>query len=83
MAVGSSSHGGTTSTLIERRSGSAWSIVPSVDTPATVNELFAVTCVRATDCVAVGTATGGEGLVSLYDLELILVEQLAPTAAGL
>src|SRR5437588_5318926 len=33
--------------------------------------------------LAVGTATGGEGLVSLYDLELILVEQLAPTAAGM
>jgi WD40 repeat protein len=33
--------------------------------------------------LAVGTASGGEGLVSLYDLELIMVEQLAPTAAGL
>jgi WD40 repeat protein len=33
--------------------------------------------------LAVGTATGSEGLVSLYDLELIMVEQLAPTAAGL
>jgi serine/threonine-protein kinase len=33
--------------------------------------------------LAVGTASGGEGLVSLYDLELILVEQLAPTAAGI
>src|SRR5262249_17424768 len=33
--------------------------------------------------LAVGTAAGGEGLVSLYDLELIMVEQLAPTAAGI
>jgi WD40 repeat protein len=33
--------------------------------------------------LAVGTASGGEGLVSLYDLELIMVEQLAPTAAGM
>jgi eukaryotic-like serine/threonine-protein kinase len=33
--------------------------------------------------LAVGTATGGEGLVSLYDLELIMVESLAPTAAGM
>ncbi|HEY1376410.1 MAG TPA: serine/threonine-protein kinase, partial [Gemmataceae bacterium] len=30
--------------------------------------------------LAVGTASGGDGLVSLYDLELIMVEQLAPTA---
>jgi serine/threonine-protein kinase len=33
--------------------------------------------------LAIGTATSGEGLVSLYDLELIMVESLAPTAAGL
>ncbi len=33
--------------------------------------------------LAVGTASAGEGLVSLYDLELIMVEQLAPTAAGI
>jgi serine/threonine protein kinase/WD40 repeat protein len=33
--------------------------------------------------LAVGTAGGNEGLVSLYDLELIMVEQLAPTAAGM
>jgi WD40 repeat protein len=33
--------------------------------------------------LAVGTAAGSEGLVSLYDLELIMAEQLAPTAAGL
>jgi serine/threonine-protein kinase len=33
--------------------------------------------------LAAGTAGGGEGLVSLYDLELIMVEQLAPTAAGM
>jgi serine/threonine protein kinase/WD40 repeat protein len=33
--------------------------------------------------LAVGTADRGEGLVSLYDLELIMVEQLAPTAAGM
>jgi serine/threonine-protein kinase len=37
------------------------------------------------DCryLAVGTAGGGDGLVSVYDLELIMVEQLAPTAAGI
>jgi len=33
--------------------------------------------------LAVGTAGGNEGLVSLYDLELSVVEQLAPTAAGM
>jgi WD40 repeat protein len=33
--------------------------------------------------LAMGTATGNEGLVSLYDLELIMVESLAPTAAGM
>ena len=33
--------------------------------------------------LAIGTASGGEGLVSLYDLELIMVEQLALTAAGM
>jgi eukaryotic-like serine/threonine-protein kinase len=33
--------------------------------------------------LAVGTAARGEGLVSLYDLEVIMAEQLAPTAAGI
>jgi len=45
----------TTSTLVERWDGARWSIVASPD-PADVSVLYDVSCVSATDCVAIGDA---------------------------
>ena len=49
-------------TLVELWDGTAWHVVPSPNVSATVNLLFDVTCVTATDCWAVGLADSSSGL---------------------
>jgi hypothetical protein len=45
-------------TLIEHWDGTKWSIVPSPNTTATLNQLFGIACVSASDCWAVGSSKG-------------------------
>jgi hypothetical protein len=56
-AVGQAANGSTYSTLIEHWNGSAWSIVPSPNTPGLSNVLTAITVVSANDIWAVGYST--------------------------
>ncbi len=42
-------------TLVEQWNGTSWAIVPSPDLPDTDNGLYAVDCISASDCVAVGS----------------------------
>jgi hypothetical protein len=70
VAAGSTSNGSRDQTLIEQWNGSAWSIVSSPNTSATLeNELEGVSCVTASFCVAVGDATNGS------DIDQTLIEQ--------
>jgi hypothetical protein len=55
-------------TLAEVGNGSSWSIVPSANTSSSVNnELFGVSCVSTTWCVAVGYAGDGGGTQTLIE----------------
>jgi len=58
QAVGSSSNGTVTTTLVERFNGTAWSIVSSPNvTGATTSELFGLSCPSTTNCQSVGDST--------------------------
>jgi hypothetical protein len=53
MAVGYSSDGPNSQTLVEQWNGSTWSVLSSSN-PTTQNSLFGVSCANATSCMAVG-----------------------------
>ncbi len=55
-------------TLVEQWNGAAWSIVASPDTSTTLdNDLYSVSCVTATFCVAAGSATTSTSYVNLVE----------------
>ena len=60
VAVGSADNGTSGQTLIETWNGTAWTITPSPNTSATLNNFLAgVSCSLVTACVAVGSADNG------------------------
>jgi hypothetical protein len=61
-AVGHFYNSGLIQTLTEHWDGTSWAIVTSPNTSTTLdNELQSVTCVSASDCLAVGYYVGGAG----------------------
>jgi RNA polymerase sigma factor (sigma-70 family) len=59
-AVGYSTNGGLENALIEENAGSGWSIVSNPDLAGNgFSALYALTCVSASDCWAVGSSNGG------------------------
>ena len=64
-AVGDSSDGTTSQTLVESWNGTAWALVPSPNPPGnngTDNALTRVSCVTSTFCMAVGQSNATAGL---------------------
>jgi hypothetical protein len=56
-----------TQTLIEQWDGSQWSVVPSPDPDSGDNSLAGITCVTATDCMAVGRDAVGSKTYPLIE----------------
>jgi hypothetical protein len=50
------SDSGAVQTLVEHWNGTSWSVVASPNSASTINQLFAVAAVSATDIWAVGTS---------------------------
>ena len=68
VAVGSENLGGTGDTLIEQWGGTSWTVVPSVDAPATTGDsLRSVSCVGTTFCLAVGGSTTGPAVAETWN----------------
>lgn len=68
VAVGFSTTGSTTRTLIERWNGTAWSIVTSPNpSGATTSALHAVACPEPTTCFAVGSTKTGTTQTTLIE----------------
>jgi hypothetical protein len=65
-AVGYSSNGSASLTLVERWNGSAWNIVtsPNAASPMVFNQLQSVTCPSTSNCWAVGYSTDSNSVVS-------------------
>ena len=60
VAAGYANNGSFDQTLVEQWNGTAWSIVPSPNTSTSqANYLYGVSCVTASFCVAVGSASNG------------------------
>jgi hypothetical protein len=69
MAVGEdNSPAGPTVTLTEHWNGKAWSILPSPNPPNSGSELFGVSCLRLTLCVATGISATGQNIVTLAEV---------------
>ena len=67
-AVGSGGTSTAFQTLTEQWNGTSWSIVPSPNTSAALNnELNSVSCVSASTCWAVGTANNGTAAQTLTE----------------
>ena len=67
-AVGYATVSGSDKTLVEHWNGTAWSIVASPNAAgATFSRLFGVSCVRASDCTAVGAASLPNGAQTLVE----------------
>jgi hypothetical protein len=60
---------GVDQTLIEAWDGKSWSVTPSPDSPDVFNDLYGVSCVSVTDCVAAGQAVGNSAdtLIESWD----------------
>ncbi len=61
VAVGSSSGAQGSTTLAEVWDGSSWRIAPSANPASGSGSFLGVSCLRATDCVAVGVGLTGAG----------------------
>ena len=71
-AVGSYYDGSVTRTLVERWAGSGWSVVPSPNMGALINELYSVVAIEGNDVWAVGrfsdsTSSGDHTLTEHWD----------------
>ena len=68
VATGYARNGTVAQTLVEQWKGAAWSIVASPSTSATLdNDLYSVSCVTATFCVAAGSAGTSTTYVNLVE----------------
>ena len=69
VAVGESSDGNVSQTLIQVWDGTSWSIQVSANTsPTEDNDLFSVSCLSAISCVAVGEVYNGQWLQTLIQV---------------
>ncbi len=68
VAVGSENSGTGGGTLIEQWNGSTWTVVPSVNAPATTGDtLNSVSCVGTTFCLAVGGSSTGPSVAETWN----------------
>ena len=68
VAVGSENSGAGGGTLIEQWNGSTWTVVPSVNAPATTGDtLSSVSCVGTTFCLAVGGSGTGPSVAETWN----------------
>jgi hypothetical protein len=59
--------------------GTVWSIVPSPNAGTSVDELYSVSCVSTSDCVAVGYTNTGNNIYEALVLSLTGSEPLSTT----
>jgi hypothetical protein len=87
VAVGGQNVGTGGGTLTEKWNGTAWSVVPSVNVPATTDDTLAsVSCVGPLFCLAVGTSGQGPVAETWNGTAWSLVSAVLPagsTSAGL
>ena len=68
VAVGSENSGAGGGTLIEQWNGTTWTVVPSVDAPATTGDtLNSVSCVGTAFCLAVGGSGTGPSVAETWN----------------
>jgi hypothetical protein len=68
VAVGSENSGAGGGTLIEQWNGATWSVVPSVNAPATTGDtLNSVSCVGISFCLAVGSSGTGPAVAETWN----------------
>jgi hypothetical protein len=68
MAVGLENSGAGGGTLIEQWNGTTWTVVPSVNAPATSGDLLnSVSCVGTAFCLAVGTSGTGLAVAETWN----------------